>query len=182
VTGLTGAQTSLTGGQPGLTASFRVSQNKSKPKMVKPKNPRLLFGKKVESKGRHKHQREKPKANEKNFRLSLKGKIMSMVLVGLKIPNAQNLLLKRSFITRIGNGVTLINQCCFLYMDHQCLCHGNLSLICIIFVLHGIIVHICRPLVIFVKPIRSRLLMCHHLCIMTVLIKRIGLHVKLSER
>jgi hypothetical protein len=36
--GLTCAQTGLTGGQPGLTASSRVSQNKSKPKMVKPKN------------------------------------------------------------------------------------------------------------------------------------------------
>jgi hypothetical protein len=54
-----------------------------------------------------------------------------MVLVSLKILNTQNLLLERSSITRIGNGVTLTNQCRFLHMDHQCLCHGNLTLICI---------------------------------------------------
>jgi hypothetical protein len=41
VTGLTGAQT-------GLTASSRVSQNK--PKMIKPKNPRLVFGKQLNPK------------------------------------------------------------------------------------------------------------------------------------
>jgi hypothetical protein len=33
--------------------------------MVKPKNPEIGVWKKVESKGRHKHQREKPKYNEK---------------------------------------------------------------------------------------------------------------------
>jgi hypothetical protein len=64
-TSLTGAQTGLTGGQPGLTSSSRVSKNKSKSKMVKPKNPETGVWKKVESKGRHKHQREKPKSNEK---------------------------------------------------------------------------------------------------------------------
>jgi hypothetical protein len=174
-TGLTGAQTDLIGRQPGLIASSRVSQNKSKPKMIKPKKPKSVVWKTIESKGRHKHQREKLKSMG-NFRLSLKDKRLSMMLVSLKIPNAQNLLLKRSYITRIGNGVTLTNQCSFLHMDHQCLCHGNLTLICIIFVLHGIIVHICRLLVIFVKPIGSRLLMSHHLCVMTVLIIRIGQH------
>jgi hypothetical protein len=39
--GLTCAQTGLTGGQRSLTASSRVSQNKSKPKMVKLKNPEI---------------------------------------------------------------------------------------------------------------------------------------------
>jgi hypothetical protein len=64
-TGLTGAQTGLTGGQPGLTASPKLLHNKSKPKMVKPKKFEIGVWKKVESKGRHKHQREKPKSNEK---------------------------------------------------------------------------------------------------------------------
>jgi hypothetical protein len=63
--GLTGAQTGLTGGQLGLTASSRVSQNKSKPKMIKPKKPEIGVWKTIESKGRHKHQREKLKSNGK---------------------------------------------------------------------------------------------------------------------
>jgi hypothetical protein len=43
---LTGAKTGLTGGQPGLTASPRLLHNKSKPKMVKPKNPEIGVWKK----------------------------------------------------------------------------------------------------------------------------------------
>jgi hypothetical protein len=146
-------------GQPGLTTSPRLLHNKSKPKMVKPKNLRLVFGKKLNLKAVI-GIKEKSRSLMRNFRLSLKGKIMSMVLVGLKILNAQNLLLKRSSIMRIGNGVTLTNQCHFLHMDHQCLCHGKLILICIIFVLHGIIIHICHlllvPFVLIVLIIESR--------------------------
>jgi hypothetical protein len=40
-------------------------QNKSKPKTVKPKKSEIGVWKTVESKGRHKHQREKPTSNEK---------------------------------------------------------------------------------------------------------------------
>jgi hypothetical protein len=57
----TGTQTGLTGG--GLTASPRFLQNKSKPKMVKPKKSEIGVWKTIESKGR-KHQREKLKLNE----------------------------------------------------------------------------------------------------------------------
>jgi hypothetical protein len=64
-TGLTSAQTGLTGGQPSLTTSFRASQNKSKHKKVKPKKPEIGVWKTTESKDCHKHQREKPKSNEK---------------------------------------------------------------------------------------------------------------------
>ena len=53
--------TGLTGYPTGLTASSRVSPNNSKPKMVKPKKPEIGVWKTVESKGRHKHQKEKPK-------------------------------------------------------------------------------------------------------------------------
>jgi hypothetical protein len=147
VTGLTGTQTGLTGGQPSLTASSRLLHNKSKPKMVKPKNPEIGVRKKLNLKAVISI-KEKSRSLMRNFRLSLKGKIMSMVLVGLKILNAQNLLLKRSSIMRIGNGVTLTNQCRFLHMDHQCLFHRKLILICIIFVLHGIIIHICHLLLV----------------------------------
>ena len=54
VTGLTGLKT-------GLTGSSRVLQNKSKPKMVKPKKPEIGVWKTVESKCHHMHQKEKPK-------------------------------------------------------------------------------------------------------------------------
>ena len=57
--------TGLTGSPTGLTASPRVSQNKSKPKMVKPKKPEIGVWKTVESKSRHKHEKEKPKTNKK---------------------------------------------------------------------------------------------------------------------
>jgi hypothetical protein len=42
----------LTGGQPGLTASLNFSQNKSKPKMVKPKKPDIGVWKTIDPKGR----------------------------------------------------------------------------------------------------------------------------------
>ena len=50
--------TGLTGSPTGLTASPRVSQNKSKPKMVKPKKPEIGVWKTVESKSRHKHEKK----------------------------------------------------------------------------------------------------------------------------
>lgn len=50
---------------PSLTASPRVSQNKSKPKMVKAKKPEIGVWKTVESKSRHKNEKEKPKTNKK---------------------------------------------------------------------------------------------------------------------
>jgi hypothetical protein len=76
--------------------------------MVKPKNQKLVFGKPSDLKVVSIEQ--KSRSPMKNFWLSLEDKRLSMMLVGLKIPNAQNLLLKRSSITRIGNGVTLTNQ------------------------------------------------------------------------
>jgi hypothetical protein len=56
--------TGLTNSQTGLTVSSRASQNKSRPKMVKPKKPEIGVWKTIESKGR-KHQREKSKTNRK---------------------------------------------------------------------------------------------------------------------
>src|SRR6185437_1630209 len=53
--------TGLTGSTTGLTGSSRILQNKSKLKMVKPKKPEIGVWKTVESKGRHKHQKEKLK-------------------------------------------------------------------------------------------------------------------------
>jgi hypothetical protein len=57
-------EASLIGGQPGLTASPRLLQNKFEPKMIKPKKPEIGVWKTIDPKG-PKHQREKPKCNEK---------------------------------------------------------------------------------------------------------------------
>jgi hypothetical protein len=77
VTGLTGGQTDLTAGQPGLTTSSRVSQNKSKPKMFMPKKPEIGVWKTIESKGRHKHHRENRKSNGKLPAKSRRQKIVN---------------------------------------------------------------------------------------------------------
>ena len=53
--------TGLTGSTTGLTGSSKILQNKSKLKMVKPKKPEIGVWKTIESKGRHKHQKEKLK-------------------------------------------------------------------------------------------------------------------------
>ena len=53
--------TGLTGSTTGLTGSSRVLQNKSKPKMVKPKKPEIGVWKTVQAKGHSKHQKAKPK-------------------------------------------------------------------------------------------------------------------------
>jgi hypothetical protein len=73
--------------------------------MVKPKKPEI--GKPLNLKVISIKEKSR---SSMNFWLSLKDKIVSMVLVGLKILNTQNLLLERSSIARIGNGVTLTNQ------------------------------------------------------------------------
>ena len=67
--------TGLTGLQTGLTASSRVLQNKSKPKMVKPKKPKIGVWKTVEAKGRRKHQKEKPKPIYREFSAKSKTQI-----------------------------------------------------------------------------------------------------------
>ena len=54
-------KTGPTGFKTDLTASLRVSRTKSKPKVVKPKKLRLVFGKPLKPKGRSKHQKEKSK-------------------------------------------------------------------------------------------------------------------------
>ena len=51
----------LIGSKTDLTGSSSVLQNKSKPKMVKPKKSEIGVWKTVESKSCHKHQKKKPK-------------------------------------------------------------------------------------------------------------------------
>jgi hypothetical protein len=132
-TGLTDAQTGLTGGPPGQTTSPRLLHNKSKPKMVKPKNPEIGVWKKLNL---------KVIISMSQRQNNVDGASRSK---NSKPPKSSP---KEKFHMRIGNGVTLTNQCHFLHMDHQCLCHVKLILICIIFVLHGIIIHICHLLLV----------------------------------
>jgi len=44
-----------------MTASSKVLQNKSKPRMVKPKKPEIGIWKIVQAKGHNKHQKATPK-------------------------------------------------------------------------------------------------------------------------
>jgi hypothetical protein len=57
--------TSLTGSPTDPTTSSRVLQNRSKPRMVKPRKPEIGIWKTIESKSRHKHEKEKPKSIKK---------------------------------------------------------------------------------------------------------------------
>jgi hypothetical protein len=66
-----------TGVHTSLTASARIAQNKSKPKMVKPKKPEIGAWKTVESKGRHKHEREKLKSKQELPAKSQRQKIVN---------------------------------------------------------------------------------------------------------
>ena len=69
--------TNLTGPPTGLTALSRVLQNKSKPKMVKPKKPEIGVWKTVESKSRLKHEKKKLKPMQiRSFQLNPQNKRM----------------------------------------------------------------------------------------------------------
>ena len=111
-----------------------------------------------------------------NFRLDSKGKWMSMMLVGLKIPNKLNLVQNRNSMIRICDGILFLHRCRFHHTDHPWLCHGGLISVCLILMHHGSITHICRfSLHICAQimlPIGNRWLVNHHLPIMTILFKK----------
>jgi len=73
--------TGLTGSTTGLTGSSRILQNKSKLKMVKPKNPRLVFGKPLNPKAVTSIKRKSRSPFLEIFRLNPK----KMMLVGQNI-------------------------------------------------------------------------------------------------
>ena len=149
--------------------------------MVKLKKPDIGVWKTVESKSRHKHEKEKPKPNKK-LRLNSQNKRISNMLVGLKISSK---LQNTKSIMKIGNGIIFI-QCRFHRIDYIRICHGVLILIYLIFVHHGFIVHICHLFLYICVQItlliRSWQLVCHHLPIMTVLIKKISLYRKRNTK
>ena len=53
--------TGLIGLKIGLTGPYKVLQNNSKPKMIKPKKPKISVWKTVQAKGHSKHQKANPK-------------------------------------------------------------------------------------------------------------------------
>ena len=118
------------------------------------------------------------------FRLNPKNKIM--MLVGQNIQNTQDLLQDSNFIIGIGNGIIFLIQCSFRHIGHLYLCRADLITTCFVFIRHGIIIHACRLFLdIYVQiilPIGSQQLENHHLQIMTVFIKQIGLCGKRSIR
>ena len=133
--------TGLIGSTASLTGSSSFLQNKSKPKMVMPKNPEIGVWKTIESKGRHKHQKEKPMSFLGEFLAKSKKQIM--MLVGQNIQNTQDLLQDINSMIGIGNGIIFLIQCRFRHMGHLYLCHADLVIACLIFIRHGIIIHVC---------------------------------------
>ena len=138
-----------------------------------------MFGKQLKPKAVKSIKRKSRSLFMESFRLKPKCKLMSMMLVGLKISSNQNLLQNRNSVNRIGNGAILIYPCRFHLMEHLYMYRGSSILICIILILHGLIIRVCRfPLDIFVQiilHIRNRQLKSHHLPTMTVLFIKIGL-------
>ena len=118
------------------------------------------------------------------FRLNPKNKIM--MLVSQNIQNTQDLLQDSNSMIGIGNRIIFLIQCHFHHIDHLYLCHADLITVCLVFIHHGIIIHVCRLFLDFcfqiILLIGSRQLVNHHLPLMTVLIKKIGLCRKINTR
>jgi len=89
-------------------------------------------------------------------------------------------------IIGIGSGIIFLHRCRFHYIDHLWIFHGVFISVCLIIVHHGFIIHICGLFVYIcakiILPTGSRQLVSHHLPIMTVLIKKIGLYRKRNTR
>ena len=157
----------------GLTGSSKVLQNKSKPKMVKPKKPEICVWKAVESKGRCKHQKEKSKPFLGD--LPAKSKKQNNDASRLKHPKHSRSTPRQQFHDRnqqqnnFSNSMSLpshrspISMPCGSYYSMPCfylswyynLCHFSL--------------YICAQIML---PIGNRQLVNHHLPLMTVLMKK----------
>ena len=152
--------------------------------MVKPKKLEIVFGKPLNPKTVTGIKRKSRSPFLEIFRLNPKNKII--MLVGQNIQNTQDLLQDSNSIIGIGSRMIFLIQCCFHHIDRLYLYHADLITVCLVFIHHGIIIHVCRLFldicVQIILPIGSRQLENHHLQIMTVFIKQIGLCGKRSIR
>ena len=152
--------------------------------MVKPKNPRLVFGKPLNPKAVTSIKRKSRSPFLKIFRLNPKNKII--MLVGQNIQNTQHLLQDSNSMIGIGNWIIFLIQCCFHHIGHLYLCHADLITACLVFIRHGIIIHVCGLFldicVQIILPIGSWQLVNHHISLMTILMKKIGLYRKRNTR
>ena len=122
--------------------------------MAKPKKLEIGVWKIVEAKAVENIKKKSRSLLIESFRLNAKCKLMSIMLVGLKISTNQNLLQNRNSMNRIGNGAILTYQCRFHHMEHLYMCYGNFILISIILILHCLIIRIYHFLLdIFVQII-----------------------------
>ena len=126
--------------------------------------------------------KRKGQSQIRSFRLNLQNKKISNMLVGLEVSTK---LQDIKFIG-IGNGIIFLHRCRFHYIDHLWIFHGVFISVCLIIVHHGFIIHICGLFVYIcakiILPTGSRQLVSHHLPIMTVLIKKVGLYRKRNTR
>ena len=111
------------------------------------------------------------------FWLNPKNKIM--MLVGQNIQNTRDILQNSNSMIGIGSRIIFLIQCRFHHIGRPYICHADLIIACPIFIRHGIIIPVCRLFldicIQIILPIGSQQLVNHHLSLMTVLMKKIGL-------
>ena len=152
--------------------------------MVKPKNLRSVFGKSFKIKVITSIKRKSRSPFLEIFRLNPKNKIM--MLVSQNIQNTRDILQDSNFVIEIGNRIIFVIQYRVRHVGHLYLCHADLITTCLVFIHHGIIILVCRLFldicIQIILPIGSRQLVNHHLSLMTVLMKKIGLYRKRNTR
>ena len=110
--------------------------------MVKPKKPEISVWKTVESKGCHKHQKEKLKPFLGD--LPAQSKKQNNDASQQNNQNTQDLLQDSNSIIRIGNRIIFLIQCRFRHIVHLYLCHADFITACFISICHGIVIHVCH--------------------------------------
>ena len=152
--------------------------------MVKPKKPEIGVWKTVESKGRHKHQKEKPKPVLGD--LPVKSKKQNNDAIRLKHPKHSRSTPRQQFHDRNRQRIIFLIQCRFHHIGHLHICHTGLIIACLVFIRHGILIPICRLFLHIcaqiILPIGSRQLVSHHLQKVVVLILKTGLCRKENTR
>ena len=141
--------------------------------MVKPKKPEIGVWKTVESKSRHKHQKEKPKSFLGD--LPAKSRKQNNDASRLKHPKHSRSTPRQQFHDRnrrpnnFPNSVPFSSHRSYTHVPYDMPCFYPS---CILIPICRLFLHICAQIIL---PIGSRQLVSHHLQIMAVLIQKIGL-------
>ena len=148
--------------------------------MVKPKKPEISVWKTVESKGCHKHQKEKLKPFLGD--LPAQSKKQNNDASQQNNQNTQDLLQDSNSIIRIGNRIIFLIQCRFRHIVHLYLCHADFYYSMIYFYLSwhcnscmpSLPRYLCPDHITYREPTIGK-------PSMTVLMKKIGLYRKRNK-